>query len=79
MYFDLKPVIELVNAESLEVEAVVKIAKISGTKGFRSARRLDDACRTMTATSNCGRFCSNYKLRSTVIKTSNSTCARARS
>ncbi len=39
------------------LSAVAKIAKTSGAKGFKSAKRLDGACKTITAILNCGRFC----------------------
>ena len=55
------------------------IDKIFGAKGLRSTKRLDKTCRTMTVISNFGRFCSKDRLRSTVIKTSNSAVARIRS
>jgi len=37
--------------------ATAKIAKTFGAQGFKSAKRLDGACRTITAISNCGKFC----------------------
>src|SRR6185503_1758355 len=50
-----------------------------GARGFRSASRFECACRTRTAMVNLGRFCWKERLRSTVIKTSNSFSARASS
>src|SRR2546422_8932035 len=47
-----------------------------GTKGFRSANRLVCARRTKTAILNLVRFCWKERLRSTVIKTSNSFSAK---
>jgi|GEM_PF-5174479 hypothetical protein len=37
--------------------AVAKVAKTFGIKGFISIKRLDCAYKTITAISNCGRFC----------------------
>src|SRR5215218_9921364 len=50
-----------------------------GASGLRSANRFEYARRTKTAMLNLGKFCWNDRLRSTVIKTSNSFSARASS
>lgn len=57
---------------------VGNIESIFGARGFKSAKRFEDACRIKTAMLNFGRFCWKDKFRSTVMKTSNSFAARVR-
>jgi hypothetical protein len=34
----------------------------NAAKGFKSAKRLDGACKTITAILNCGRFCCRFNI-----------------